>query len=357
MISQSVYGVLSTGEEAHVFTLAAGGITVRVSDFGATVLGIDVPDAAGNVEDIVLGFAGIEGYAGENGAFYGATAGPVANRTARGEVPLDGAVYHLPINDNGVNNLHTDKDHGLHKRVWHVEEAAETPEGGARLHLACPIADGEFGLPGNRVATAIYELAATGVLSLTYLMETDAPTCANLTNHSYFNLAGHAAGNVEGQLLQIEAARFVPIDAASIPTGELKAVEGTPFDFRELHAIGRDIAAACEQLEHGAGYDHCFCVDGYEPDAVPRHAVHAEDPASGRAMDIAISAPGIQLYTGNWLDDPDAKAGAHYTRRGGFALEPEFYPDAIHHETWPQPVCMPDHPFRSVIEYRFSTVG
>lgn len=357
MLKQTVFGEFATGKEASVFTLEAGGVTVRVSDLGATVLGIDVPDARGNVADIALGFAGVPGYLGVNDAFYGATAGPVANRTARAEVPIDGVVYHLPVNDADTNNLHTDKVHGLHKRLWTVDAAEEAPTG-PELRLSCELADGEFGLPGNRRVTAVYALSNQGVLTLTYGMETDAPTYANITNHTYFNLAGHAAGNVEGQLLQISAERFVPIDATSIPTGELRDVNDTPFDFRQLHAIGEHIADEDEQLENGRGYDHCFCVGGYADGGTDlRHAVHAEDPASGRALDVSISAPGIQLYTGNWLDDAwGVKDGAVYTSRSGFALEPEFYPDSIHHAAWPQTIVTPERPFESVIQYEFTTV-
>lgn len=357
MVEKTVFGTLPSGERAHVYTLENGGVTVRVSDFGATLLGIDVPDARGEVADVVLGFADLAGYAGVNDAFYGATVAPVANRTAGAEVEVAGTVYHLIKNDSEVNNLHTDKVHGLHKRVWRAE-ASEDGEGGAkRVAFEIDIADGDFGLPGNRRVSAAYELSADGELTLSYRMDTDAPTFANITNHGYFNLAGHASGSVEGQLVQIDAERFVPIDGTSIPTGELRQVAGTPFDFRAPHAIGERIAVDDEQLKNARGYDHCFCVDGYEPDAAPRHALHAEDPASGRALDVYVTTPGIQLYTGNWLDDPDAKDGAAYTARSGFAVEPEFYPDCAHHAAWPQPVCTPDHPFTSTIRYRFSTVS
>ena len=357
MVKKSEFGALPGGEVAHIYTLAAGGITVRVSDFGATLIGIEAPDAAGNMADIVLGHADLAGYAGANAAFYGATVAPVANRTAKGEVPLNGTVYQLVKNDAEVNNLHTDKEHGLHKRVWSAAISEDVEQGYQAVSFTAHMADGEFGLPGERAVTAIYSLAADGTLTLTHRMETSKRTFANITNHAYFNLAGHGSGDIRDQVVQIHAEQYVPIDAASIPTGELQDAEGTPFDFTEPHTLGERIDDDDVQLTRARGYDHCFCVGGYDEHGVLRHALHAEDPASGRAMDVRITAPGVQLYTGNWLDDPHGKDGASYGPRAGFAVEPEFYPDCVHHPDWPQPVCTPAEPFEAVIEYEFSTVA
>ena len=351
------YGTLPTGEVARVYTLVAGGLTARVSDFGATLLGLDVPDAHGKVADVVLGHAGLAGYAGENGACYGATVGPVANRTAGAELEVAGATYQLVPNEHGRNNLHTDLDHGLHKRLWRLESLETTSAGAECLTLSCELAHLELGLPGNRRFLATYELSAPGTLTLTYRATTDVPTFVNPTNHAYLNLAGHAAGTVDAHILTADASRFVPVGETLIPTGELRPVAGTPFDFTAPRALGEHVEDDCDQIRYARGYDHCLCVDGYEPGGSPRHALTAHDPASGRTLDLSVTDPGVQLYTGNWLGDKDAKDGAAYGQRSGFAVEPEFYPDCAHHEAWPQPVCDPDHPFASTIVYRFSAEG
>ena len=356
MIETHPFGTAPDGSTVTVYELAAGPARVRVMDFGATLVGVDAPDASGTTADVLLGFDALEGYF-DNPACYGATIGPVANRTDRAEVPLDGTVYHLLGNDgpNQANNLHTDLARGLHKRVWdaRVDEAANA------VVFSCTLADGELGLPGNRTFTAEYALAqdaeGAATLTLTYGCTTDAETYVNMTNHSYFNLAGHASGSALDQLVHICAERFLPVREDSVSTGEVHEVAGTPFDFRTPKALGTDIEADDEQLHRAHGYDHCFCVDGYGPDAAPRAALTAHDPASGRVLDIAITAPGAHLYTGNWLDDASAKDGASYTPRDGFAFEPEFWPDNVHHSDWEHPVCTPDHPYRSQIVYRFSS--
>lgn len=355
MVETTSFGTLPTGEETQLFSLSAGGITAHVSDFGATLVGIEAPDAQGERADVMLGFDDVSGYAGDDPACFGCTIGPVANRTAGGEIVIDGTAWHLVKNEHDVNNLHTDLEHGLHKRLWKVLVAQDTAEGAAELELACRLSYGELGLPGNRIVTARFSVAPTGALTIAYRLETDAPTFANITNHGYFNLGGHASGLVEDQLVQIDASRFLAIGEGSIPTGELREVAGTPFDLRRPVKLGDGLAAkGDDQIKAGTGYDHCFCVDGYAPDAAkPRHALHAEDPASGRTLDVSITAPGIQLYTGNWLGDTHAKDDASYVPHAGFAVEPEFYPDCAHHPDWPQPVCTPDHPFESVIEYVF----
>ena len=354
LITEKDFGCLPTGEPARLFTLAAGDIAVRVSDFGATLVGIDAPSATGELADVMLGFDSVEGYAGDDPACFGCTIGPVANRTAGAEIPLDGETYHLPVNENGANNLHTDLAHGLHKRLWRVERTDNAEDGAAELVLSCDLEHGEYGLPGNRTVTATYRVSPANVLTLRYTMTTDYPTFANITNHGYFNLAGNGSGDVLAQRVAIDANRFVAIGAGSIPTGELRGVAGTPFDFTEPHELGERIGADDDQIKAGTGYDHCFCVDGYKPAAAPRRALTASDPASGRTMTVSITVPGIQLYTGNWLGDENAKGGASYAPHAGFAVEPQFYPDCAHHVEWPQPVCRPGQPFVSEIEYAFT---
>ncbi len=356
VIEITSFGTTPDGAEARVFELAEGAARVRVSDFGATVVGVDVPDARGSVSDVALGFADVSGYAGPNGACYGGTIGPVANRTDRAEVPIDGTTYRLAGNDgpDRANNLHSDLDRGLHKRLW----SAVADEGRNAVTMTCSLADGELGLPGNRAFTARFELAdgADGSIELTvtYGCESDAPTYVNMTNHSYFNLSGHDSGDVLGTLVSVDADGFLPLRDDCVSAGEVRPVDGTPFDFREPRALGERIDADDEQIRIARGYDHCLCVRGWEGAGSPRHALRAVDPASGRSLDVLVTAPGAHLYTGNWLDDRDAKGGAAYAPRSGFAFEPEFYPDCVHHGDWPQSVCGPGAPYASTIVYRFS---
>ena len=356
MIEKTSFGQTPGGHETCAYTLSSANARVRVCDFGATLLGIEFAGRDGSVADVVLGYDSVAGYAGVNGACYGGTIGPVANRTDRAEVPIEGVVYHLPGNDgpNSENNLHSDLGHGLHKRIWDasVDEATNS------VTFICTLDDLELGLPGNRTFSVTYALADEGdeaVLTLTQSCTTDAPTYVNMTNHAYFNLSGHGSGSVHDQLVEIDTDAFLPVREDSVSEGEIRPVEGTPFDFREAKALGRDIAEDEVQLDRARGYDHCFCIRGYEPGAAPRHALSALDPASGRRLDILVTSPGAHLYTGNWLDDATGvKDGATYVPRSGFAFEPEFYPDCVHHPDWPQSVCAPGKPYVSTIVYRLS---
>ncbi len=355
MVSSKPFGSTADGRRVTVYELTAGKVHIRVMDFGATLLGVECPDSQGTMGDILLGFDSIEGYF-DDPACYGCTIGPSANRTDKGEVTIAGTSYQLPQNDGPkqANNLHTDLQHGLHKRLWdaRVDEQANA------VTFTCRLANGELGLPGNRTFTARFALDegdGGAVLHVDYGCTTDAQTFVNMTNHSYFNLTGHDTGSVHDQLVQIEADAFLPLREDNVSCGEVRPVENTAFDFRTLHALGERIEDEDPQLVNARGYDHCFCVRGFEPDGSPRPALHAEDPVSGRTLDIAITAPGAHLYTGNWLDDSPAKAGAAYAPRCGFAFEPEFYPDNMHHAEWPHPVCTPEHPYRSSIAYRFGT--
>lgn len=356
MIEKSSFGHTPEGCEACVYTLSSGGTRVRVCDFGATLLGIEFAGRDGATADVVLGYDSVAGYAGVNGACYGGTIGPVANRTDRAEVPIGGVTYHLPGNDGPAkeNNLHTDLEHGLHKRLWD----ASVDNDACAVTFSCSLVDGEFGLPGNRTLSVTYALAEDGddyVLTLTQSCTTDAETYVNMTNHAYFNLAGHASGSVHDQMVSIDADHFLPVREDSVSEGEILPVAGTPFDFLEPKPLGRDIAENDVQLNRAHGYDHCFCVRGYGEGDGPRHALRATDPASGRTLDILITTPGAHLYTGNWLDDAiGVKDGATYVPRSGFAFEPEFYPDCVHHEDWPQSVCAPGKPYASTIVYRLS---
>ena len=357
MITTTPFGIAPNGAPVTVYDLVCAGARARVMNYGAAIVGIEVPDASGNVADIVLGFDCLEGYF-DNPACYGGTIGPSANRTDKGQVLIDGTVYQMACNDGPTkgNNLHTDLEHGLHKRTWDavVDELANT------VSFSCQLADGELGLPGNRTFTVTYSLqvgpAGTAELTCEQGCSTDADTFVNMTNHSYFNLAGHDAGKVLDQIATIDAKTFLPQRKDNVSSGEVRPVDGTPFDFRAPKALGRDIDVKDEQLDIARGFDHCFCIDGFNPDGEPRHALRLQDLASARTLDIFVTAPGAHLYTGNWLNDTDAKNGCSYEPRDGVAFEPEFWPDNNHHADWAHPICTPDHPFSSTIVYRFSTL-
>lgn len=355
MVRTLAFGTTPGGKSVHAFELAAACVTVRVSDFGATLLGLTAPDRNGRAADVVLGFDALEGYL-DNPACFGATIGPVANRTDKGEVPLGGITYQLPKNDGPEqrNNLHTSLTAGLHKRVW----TARTDGAANAVTFSTTLEDGELGLPGQRTFTAAYALAPAtdggATLTLRYQCETSAPTYVSMTNHTYWNLAGHASGSARGQLIQVNASSYLPLREDSVSTGEVRDVAGTPFDFRVAKPLGQDIDADDPQLAIAHGYDHCLCVDGYEEGGAPRAALHAKDLASGRTLDIGITTPGAHLYAGNWLGDDDAKDGASYRAQSGFAFEPEFRPDAIHHPAWEQPTCTPAHPYEQTITYHLS---
>lgn len=352
MVETRSFGTTPSGAETTLYILRRDGLSVRVSDLGATIVGIEAPGTSGELADIVLGYDDASGYSPNTPYFFGATVGPSANRVERGEVPIDDIVYHLPQNENG-NNLHTDHEHGLHALVWD----AAVDDASCAVAFRCVVEDGAYGLPGRRAFMVRYALEESRLV-VDYEATTDAPTFFNLTNHAYFNMAGQGSGSIRDQRLQLAASSFLPIDAASIPTGEVRSVAGTPFDFRAGKAIGRDLDLDDEQLRLAHGYDHCFRIDGYPGDTgdpIPRLAARALDPASGRGMELWTSLPGLQLYTGNFLDEEHGKAGSSYRVHEGFALEPQFYPATPSHPSFPQAVYSPAHPYRARNEYRFFT--
>lgn len=360
MIKQIPFGSTPDGTPVTIFELSCPQVPahVRLMDLGASVAGFDTPARDGSMADIVLGCETVADYLASDACF-GATVGPSANRSADAEVIVDGRAYQLPKNTgpNLENNLHTDLDHGLHKRIWDSEVLDEQNA----VRFTCRIADGEFGLPGTRTFSALYTLREIEVegrlaaqLTLEYTCTTDAPTFVNMTNHSYFNLGGHASGTALDHEVQLRAQGYLPLREDCVSRGDVADVAGTPFDFREAKRIGRDIEAADEQLVRAHGYDHCFIIDGYKPDAAPRPALTAFDPVSGRELAVDITTPGAHFYTANWFDGSPTKGGSAYRARDGFAFEPEFRPDNSHHADWEHPVCTPDEPFSSTIVYTAS---
>ena len=347
MITSELFGTAPCGTPVHRYTLNGPEICVRIMDYGATVLSIDVPDIPGNVRDVVLGFDKLEDYF-DNPACFGATIGPVANRTAGATITIDGTDWHMPANE-GANNLHSDLEHGLHKRVWDVK----LDETHNAVRMTTSLEDGELGLPGNRTFTAVFTVTRTGVFRIEYGCESDRATYVSMTNHTYFNLAGHNAGMDCEHFFVANATRYLPINEQNIPTGEIAPVEGTPFDFRELRPVAPGMEADDPQIKQARGYDHCLCIDGYQYGRNLRRAMHVEEMWTGRELDYYTTAPGVQLYTGNWLGDEHAKDDANYGWGAGFALEAEMYPDTPHQPLFPQGIVGPGHPYSNVIEYHF----
>ena len=334
------FGVLPTGEQTYLYTISCGGVTAAVSDFGATLVNVFVPDADGNVADVALGYDDAAGYLAGT-CFFGAIVGRSANRIKGSTFPLGGREYSLTPNEHG-NNLHSGPSF-YHTRMWTVTAYTDTS---ISLHLDSPA--GDQGYPGSASIDVTYTMDENGGLHIAYDALCDRDTIFNLTNHSYFNLAGQSnTGAAMEQLLMLPARRFAVADSESIPTGEMRNVEGTPMDFRMPKAIGRDIDAEdFEPLKLQGGYDHNFEVF-CNPCAV------LSDPVSGRTMAVYTDLPGIQFYAGNFLKGT-GKGGVEYGKRSGVALETQFYPDAIHHPEWKQPVTKAGEKYHSETVYRFS---
>ena len=332
------FGFLPSGEETFLYTISCGGMTAAVSDYGATLVRLLVPDSRGKAEDVVLGYDDCNGYR-LGTCFLGAIVGRSANRIAGAGFELNGKKYFLTPNE-GRNNLHSGPD-CYHLRMWSVVDHRQDS---ITLELHSP--DGDQGYPGNAVISVTYRLDSEGGLHIVYDGRSDQDTIFNLTNHSYFNLAGEGCQRAAmEQNLSIAADYFHPSDAQSIPTGEIRSVEGSPMDFRSPKPIGRDIDADYECLKLQSGFDHNWVVSG-SPCAVLSH------PESGRAMEVYTACPGDQFYAGNFLQGP-GKAGAVYGRRGGICLETQYYPDSIHHPDWPQPITGAGEAYHSETVYRF----
>ena len=334
------FGLLPSGEQANLYTISCGGLTAAVTDYGATLVRLLVPDANGNLADVVLGYDDCNGYRTANGACLGATVGRNANRLKDSSFQLGDTLVCLTPNERN-NNLHSGPDF-FHLRLW---TTVAEEENAITFQLNSP--HGDQGFPGNATIQVTYKLDASGGLHILYEAVSDRDTVFNLTNHSYFNLAGHEKTDAAlQQLLTIPGRFFNPDDAENIPTGELRKVNGTPMDFRAPKAICQDIEADYEPLKLQGGYDHnweVFC----NPCAT------LSDPVSGRTMAVYTDCPGVQFYAGNFLDE-SGKNGVYYGKRSGIALETQYYPDSLHHPEWPQPITRAGEKYRSETIYRFS---
>lgn len=345
-VTQSDFGKTAEGAPIRAFTLADRKLTVKIISFGAHITSVQMPDKSGKVTDVVLGYDSMEGdhsgYNADSKTYMGSVVGRYGNRIAKGRFSLDGHEYTLSQNDHG-NTLHGGVS-GFDRKNW---TARPIPSG---VELSLVSNDGDMGFPGTVTAHVRYTLTGDR-LRIEYSATTTKPTVINLTNHSYFNLAG--GGDILGHILKLDASRFTPIDAGLIPTGELPAVAGTPFDFLKPTAIGDRIHADHEQLKLAGGYDHNWVLDG-KGQALHEAAV-VTDPGSGRTLTVLTTEPGVQFYSGNFLDGAlKGRSGSAYNKYAGLCLETQHYPDSPNHPAFPSTTLRPGKVYRSSTVFQFT---
>ncbi|MES2485184.1 MAG: aldose epimerase family protein [Bacteroidota bacterium] len=347
-IVKSDYATTKDGVKIEKYTLTnANGMTMEVITMGGDIISLTAPDKDGKFQDVVLGYTTPDLYLDGNPYFFGAVIGRYGNRIAKGKFTLDGKPYQLTVND-GPNSLHGGK--GFDKRVW----TATPVEGDApALKLTYTAKDGEEGYPGNLNVTVTYVLSNDNALEISYEAESDKNTVVNLTQHSYFNLSGNFAESIESQELELKAGKYLPVDATLIPTGELKAVAGTPFDFTKAKAIGKDINVADDQLKKGLGYDHCWIFDDAANSLKQVGSLYHK--ASGRYMEVFTTEPAIQFYSGNFIDGTkDSKTGGKYQKRSGLCLETQHYPDSPNQPSFPTTTLKAGEKYSTKTTYKFS---
>jgi aldose 1-epimerase len=344
----SPFGALPSGQKVQAFTLTnAHGVAIRAIDYGGIITSLSAPDRAGVTGDIVLGYDNIDGYL-KTTPYFGAIVGRYANRIAKGRFTLDGATYTLATN-NGANALHGGVT-GFDKVMWHAEPFDSAS--GAGVVFTYTAKDGEEGYPGALTARVTYTLNNDNQLSIEYSVTSTRATPVNLSQHSYFNLAGDGSGTILNHQVQIAADSFTPVDTTLIPTGVLQPVTGTPFDFRTSTAIGARISDTDVQLKIAGGYDHNFVLNR-KGDGMA-HAARVVEPVSGRTLDVSTTEPGIQFYTGNFLDGSITGKGGHvYRHRNGFCLETQHFPDSPNQKSFPSTILRPGSEYRSRTVYTF----
>jgi aldose 1-epimerase len=346
-IQRADFGKTRDAVAVSVYTLTnKNGLTARIINYGGIVVSLMAPDRNGKMADVVLGFDSLNGYLQNPGPFFGALIGRYGNRIGHARFTLDGRVYQLDRND-GENSLHGGA-RGFDKHIWTPRELTD---GG--IELTYLSADGEEGYPGNLRATVTYHLTDANELRIDYAASTDKDTVVNLTNHSYFNLKGAGTGDVLDHRLMLNADRFTPVDASLIPTGELRAVAGSPFDFRSGATIGSRIEANDEQLKIGKGYDHNWVLNRGSDGLML--AARVEEPSTGRILEVFTTQPGVQFYTGNFLDGTiKGKGSKVYGRRSGFCLETQHFPDSPNKPAFPTTELKPGQKYQSTTVFRFA---
>jgi aldose 1-epimerase len=350
VIKRQVFGVLPDGRVVDLYTLVNdNGMEARITSYGGIVVSLFVPDREGRWADVVLGHENLAGYL-PNNAYFGCIVGRYGNRIAGGKFVLNGKEYTLARN-NGPNHLHGGI-RGFDQALWDAE--AFRSEAGPSLKLSRLSPDGEEGYPGNLSVTVTYTITDANELRIDYKAATDRPTVVNLTHHSYFNLAGAGAGNILGHELAIDADSFTPIDDTLITTGEIRSVKGTPLEFTKPIPIGARIDDAYDQLVFGLGYDHNWVLNKAGADL--SFAARVREPVSGRVMDVYTTEPGIQFYSGNFLDGSiTGKNGKVYYKRDGLCLETQHFPDSVNKPRFPSTVLNPGEAYTQTTVYRFGT--
>ena len=350
-ISQEIFGQLRNGQVADLYTLRnRHGMEVKITNYGGIITHIYVPDKEGRMGDVTLGFDTLAGYVSEH-PYFGAIVGRYGNRIAKGRFSINGKEYMLATN-NGPNHLHGGI-HGFDKQLWgaSIVETGEYPF--LRLRLTSP--NGQEGYPGTVKVQVDYSLNLRGELRMDYTATTDQTTPVNLTNHAYFNLTGDPNNTILDHEMTINADSFIPIDETLIPTGEIASLNDSPLDFRTTKTIGRDIDVEKSQIKYGGGYDHCWVLKKNLDNKDLQLAATAHDPASGRMLEVLTTEPGIQFYTGNFLDGTlTGKGGITYQKRTGFCLETEHYPDSPNQPHFPSTLLEPGETYRTSTVYRFS---
>ena len=347
LLPEEAFQTTVDGKPVALYTLHAGDITMQVTNYGARVVSLWTPDREGRYEDIVLGYENIGRYIDNTGErFLGAVVGPYANRIAKGRFTLDGTEYTLPLNNNG-QTLHGGLK-GVDRVVWDVVSATNDK---LVLHYLHP--DGQDGFPGNLDIEMTYSLTPDNEFRVDYKATTDKPTVANFSHHPFFNLKGEGNGTVLDNVLTINASHTTPVDSVLIPTGQIAPVEGTPFDFREPHAIGERIGADNQQLRNGGGYDHNWVIDRKTESGIEQAATVWE-PASGRTIEVLSDQPGLQVYSGNFFDGKSiGKYGKPQRYRESLALETQKFPDSPNHDNFPSTVLRPGETYTQVCIYKF----
>lgn len=343
-VEKKAWGKSANGKEILTYTLKnSKGMEVTLTNLGAIIVNLMVPDKNGVVADVVLGFDEAERYA-KNPSFFGAVIGPNANRIADAQFEIDGVTYSLDVND-GKNNLHSHVHKGYHKLVWDAEESDNS------VIFTLEDQDGNMGFPGNKKVAVTYTLDENNALTLHYHASSDKKTVLNLTNHTYFNLDGHDSGSIEGHELWLNCSHYTPVVKGAIPTGEIASVQGTPMDFTVAKKVGKNIRAFFKQLRLTGGYDHNWVIDGANGDMV--HFATVKGPKSGRVMKAYTNLPGVQFYAGNAIAKQAGKNGATYSKRSGLCLETQYYPDTVHRENFPSCIFGAGNDYDSVTIYQF----
>lgn len=347
-LTRAEFGKTLDGVPVQIYTLTnKNGLEARITNYGGIVVSLQAPDRNGAMADVILGFDTLPGYLTSPSPYFGALVGRYGNRIGHARFTLDGVEYKLAAN-NGQNSLHGGL-HGFNKAIW---TPRELPDGGLKLTYLSK--DGEEGYPGNLKVIVTYRLTDANELKIDYAATTDKDTVLNLTNHAYFNLKGAGNGDILGHIVTLNADRFTPVDAGLIPTGELRVVSGTPFDFRKATAVGARIEQNDEQLKLGKGYDHNWVLS--KDGAAPSLAARVEEPSSGRVLEAFTDQPGVQFYTGNSLDGSiKGKGGKPYGRFSGLCLETQHFPDSPNKPGFPSTVLKPGQGFHSTTIYRLTT--